>query len=85
MEKKVTRAGSPLKTAAGVIVVPVTEVSIAGHSCGNGVAFFCHARVLSVVVTSPSGQRAISADGQEVSLALLMEEVSGLRETLERI
>ncbi|MBI2832377.1 MAG: hypothetical protein HYX79_08990 [Chloroflexi bacterium] len=84
MEKKRAHAGSPLEVA-GVTIVPVTEASLSSRQWRNSVAFFCRAHPVSVVVVSPSGKRAIGMDGEEVSLDSLLQEVPGLKETLDKI
>jgi len=84
MERKELEIGSPV-SAAGVTVIPVSEVSVDHWHSKNGVLFFGVKQPVSIAVLSPSAKMAFRVTGEELGLEQLIQEVPGIKEVLEEM
>jgi uncharacterized spore protein YtfJ len=82
MEKKEVGIGSPV-SVAGVTVIPVVEVSLKSLTGSRGASFFGAKQPVSLLVVSPSGERAFRITGEEVPLDQLLKEAPGIKQILE--
>ena len=84
MEKKEVIIGSPVKVA-GITIVPVSQVSLHYWHGKGGVSFFGLKQPVSIVVSTAEEKKAFRITGEEIPLNQLIQEVPGMKETLEEI
>ena len=84
MEKKEVEISSPV-AVRGVILIPVTKVSLNSWHSKRGVSFFGIKQPVSIVVVSPSEKRAFRITGEEVPLDQLIKEVPAIKELIRQI
>jgi len=82
MEKEETIIDSPV-AVGGVTLIPIAKISLDYEWSNRGVYFFGMKRPLAIVAISVSGKRAFRITGAEVSVEELIQEVPGVKETLE--
>lgn len=68
----------------GFTIIPVVKLSI-HYSFSAGVSIFSTRQPIAAVIISSSQKRAISITGEEMSLEGLIQEIPGIKETLEKI
>lgn len=71
-------------TANGVILIPVTKVSLNCQRIGNSISYFGTKQPYTVVVISKATSRAFNITGEEVSLDQFVQDVPGIKELVER-
>jgi len=84
MEKEEIRVESSV-SVAGVTLIPVVKASLNYWHRKGSLWFSGIKQPVSIIVVSPLAKRAFRINGEEVSLDQLMEEVPGIKETLEGI
>ena len=84
MEKEEIVVGSPV-VVAGVTLIPIARVSLNYWHVKETLAFFGTKRPVSIIVASALATRAFRISGEEVSLEQLMQEIPGIKATLEDI
>ena len=75
--------GSPIAIAE-TILIPVIKSSLNCQSSGNTIFFSGVKKPVSIVVASPSANKAFEITGQEIPLDQLIQEVPDLIQILER-
>ena len=81
MEEKKIVIDTPV-TAAGLTLIPVTQVSLSLGSAGAGTVVLVTRRPVAVVVVSPQSKKAFRITGKEVSLEELLQEYHVLKDYL---
>jgi len=84
MEKKETTIESPV-VVGEVTLIPVAKTSLNYERSNGGIFFFGMKQPVAVVAISVAGKRAFRITGEEVSVEELIQEVPGIKETLEGI
>jgi len=84
MDKKQVEIGKTVRIGQ-VILIPIVEFSLNYWHGEHRFSCFCTAQPVFIVVVSPSWKRGFRANGEEVPLELVIEEIPGLREILEAI
>jgi len=84
MEKKEVEIGSPV-AVRGVILIPVTKVSLNSWRRKGGISSFGIKQPVSIVAVSPSEKRAFRITGEEVPLDQLIKEVPAIKELIRQI
>jgi len=84
MEKKEVTIESPVAVGE-VTLVPIAKTSLNYEQSNGGIFFFGMKQPVAVVAISVSGKRAFRITGEEVSVEELIQEVPGIKETLEGI
>lgn len=84
MEKKEVTIESPVGVGE-VTLIPVAKTSLNYERSNGGIFFFGMKQPVAVVAISVSGKRAFRITGEEVSVEELIQEVPGIKETLEGI
>ncbi len=84
MNRTEIKADDPL-TVGDITLIPVVEVHSFSNVQGERAAFAAKKKATAVVALGPWGAMALSAEGEEVSLPELLNEVSGLRELVAGI
>ena len=84
MEKKETTIDSPVGVGE-VTLIPVAKTLLNYERSNGGIFFFGMKQPVAVVVISVSGKRAFRITGEEVSVEEPIQEVPGIKETLEGI
>ena len=82
MEKKKVTVGRPV-TAAGVTLVPVSQVTLGRQRAKGAVYAFGSHRPVGILVVAPEPRTAIRITGEPVSVEQFLEETPGLKEALE--
>jgi len=81
MEKKEVGISSPV-AVRGVILIPVTKVSLNSWCRKDSILSFGIKQPVSIVVVSPSEKRAFRITGEEVPLDQLIKEVPAIKELI---
>ena len=84
MEKKETTIDSRV-AVGGVTLIPVAKTSLDYERSNSRIFFFGMKQPVAVVAISVWGKRAFRITGEEVSVEELIQEVPGMKETLEGI
>jgi hypothetical protein len=84
VEKKEVTIESPVAVGE-VTLVPIARLSLNYERSNGGIFFFGMKQPVAVVAISVSGKRAFRVTGEEVSVEELIQEVPGIKETLEGI
>jgi uncharacterized spore protein YtfJ len=82
MEKEETIIDSPV-AVGGVTLIPIAKISLDYESINRAGFFFGMKWPVAIVVISVSGKRAFRMTGEEVSVQELVQELPGVKETLE--
>jgi hypothetical protein len=82
MEKKKVTIAGPI-AVAGISVIPIIKVSVNCQPAGSSIIFSGVKQPISLVITSPSAQKAFDINGDEVQIGSLIQEVPDLAGVLE--
>ena len=84
MEKEETIIDSPI-AVGGVTLIPIAKISLDYASSNRAGFLFGMKWPVAIVVISFAGRRAFRITGEEVSVQELVQELPGVKETLERM
>jgi len=85
MEKtKTIDIGTPVK-AAGVTIIPISQISRECWRREKAIAFYGSKKPVSVIVITPEYKKAFGMNGEEINLEQLAAEIPGITDVLAKI
>ena len=78
------RVGTPV-TIGDMKLIPLERVSVHQEDDKKGFIFFVYKEPIGVVIMTPHGQWAIDIDGRTTPLETYVQQIDGLKETLDSL
>jgi hypothetical protein len=83
MEKTITGAETPI-SFRGSTVIPIWEICL-HYSSAAGITIFGSKKAVGAIIVNTIQTKAFGVNGKEISLEVLLHEVPGLKEILEKV